>query len=84
MIMAVENFAVLPASKQREVAVQLLNTINTNNIFSGDTNFEIVSVEADDVTGGLVIAVSLANPMPVARSASWTCALHRQTYTRRT
>lgn len=70
----IENFAALPAKEQMEFAVALLKTINSENIFSSETKFEITNVEADDLTGGLMIEVSQTNPIEVSREASWSCS----------
>jgi hypothetical protein len=69
----IENFVVLPAKEQLEFAAKLLETINSKNLFSDNTNFEIISVEADELTGGLWIEVSHTNPIEVSREATWTC-----------
>ena len=70
----IENFAVLPAKEQREFAEALVKTINSENIFSSETKFEITEVNADEITGNLMIEVSHPNPIEVWRSASWTAA----------
>lgn len=70
----IENFAALSAQEQKEFAVALLKTINSENIFSSETNFELTNVEANDFTGGLIIEVSHTNPIEVSRPATWTCA----------
>jgi hypothetical protein len=67
----IENFAALPAKEQREFATALIKTINSESIFSADTNFEITGVEADDLTGGLWIEVSHPDPINVPRKATW-------------
>ena len=69
----VENFAALSAEEQREFAETLLATINTEKTFSDDTKFELTRVEADDLTGGLIVEASIANPIHVGRSATWSC-----------
>lgn len=69
----IENFAALSDKEQMEFAVALLKTINSEFIFSSDTEFEIVEVNADDLTGGLAIEVSHTNPIEVSREATWTC-----------
>lgn len=69
----IENFAALPVKEQIEFATALLKTINSEKIFTDDTTFEITGVEANDLTGGLEIEVSHANPIEVRREATWTC-----------
>lgn len=70
----IENFAALSAQEQREFANSLIKTINSENIFSSDVAFEIINVEADDISGGLMIEVShTPHPIEVSRNAIWTC-----------
>ena len=69
----IENFAALPINKQRSFAASLVNKINSENLFSNDTKFEITGVSADDLTGGLVVEVSHTSPIKVSRKATWTC-----------
>lgn len=69
----IENFAALPVNEQRSFAASLVNKINSENLFSNDVKFEITSVGADDLTGGLVVEVSHTSPIEVSRKATWTC-----------
>ena len=69
----IENFAALSVQEQREFAAGLLTKINSEHIFSEDTLFELVDIEADDLTGGLVIEVSHPVDIEVSRKATWTC-----------
>jgi hypothetical protein len=69
----VENFAAVPAKEQREFATALVNKVNTEGIFTKDAKFEIVDIYADDITGGLVVELSHAEPIEVTRKATWTC-----------
>jgi hypothetical protein len=69
----IENFAVLPEKEQREFAEALLKTINSEGIFTSDTDFELTDFEADEITGGLWIAVINTTPIEVPRKATWTC-----------
>jgi hypothetical protein len=73
MIMTIENFAAIPFQEQMKFAEALLKTINSENTFTSDTNFEIDSVEADELTGGLAIRVSHPDTIDVSREATWTC-----------
>ena len=69
----IENFAALSTQDQKAFAAALLKIINIDSIFSSDTNFELVSVEADDITGDLIINVSQTDVIEVSREATWTC-----------
>lgn len=69
----IENFAALPYKEQREFAAGLLTKINSEHIFSEDTLFELVDIEADDLTGGLIIEVSHPDYIEVSREATWAC-----------
>lgn len=69
----IENFSALSTQEQSEFAATLLNKINSENIFTADTNLEIASVEAYDLTGGLVILLSHPDSIEVSRKATWTC-----------
>ncbi len=70
----IENFAVLPAKEQTEFATALLKTINSESIFTTDAKFEIYNIEADELTGGLMIEVSHGeDTIEVSREAAWFC-----------
>ena len=69
----IENFAALSAQEQREFANSLVKTINSESIFSSEVDFEITRIEADDLTGSLMIEVSHTNAIEVPRKATWTC-----------
>ena len=69
----IENFAVLSPEEQIEFATALVKTINSESTFISNNPFEITGVEADDITGGLTIDITHANPIEVRRDASWTC-----------
>ena len=68
----VENFAAISEKEQRDFAEALIKTINSEGIFSSDTNFEITSVVSDDTTGELVIFVENTSPIEVTRQAVWS------------
>ena len=70
----VENFAELSAPEQYEFAAKLLNTINSEHIFTSDTDFEILNVEVSEYSGDLRIDVSHTNLIDVPRKAVWTCS----------
>ena len=70
----IENFAALSVQEQLKFAEALIKTINSESIFTSDTNFELAGIEADEFTGGLSITVSLANPIEISRKATWHAA----------
>lgn len=67
----IENFAALSAQKQREFAAALIKTINSESTFISNITFDLVNVEADDMTGGLLIEVSHEPMIEVTRKATW-------------
>lgn len=69
--MIIENFATLSVEEQISFAKTLIDKVNTEKIFTEETNFEFQDVEPDDVTGGLWVSASLANPITVRRKATW-------------
>ena len=76
----IENFAELSAEEQSKFAASLLNTINSERLFSAETDFKVGHVEADDLTGELVIEVSLVGHIEVSREATWTCTDSAEAY----
>lgn len=70
----IENFDAISVQEQMKFAEALLNTINSESIFSDQTNFELSDVEAAAFTGGLYIGVKQTNPIEVERKAVWTAA----------
>lgn len=68
----IENFAALSAQEQREFANSLVKTINSEKTFA-DIMFKIDAVEADDLTGGLLIELSHEDAFELNRKATWTC-----------
>lgn len=68
----VENFAALSFEEQKKFAEALLKTINSESIFSSDTDFEITGIVTDDTTGELVIFVENTSPIEVTRQAVWS------------
>ena len=67
----IENFAALSEIEQRNFAEALLKTINSENIFTSDTNFELEKVEASDFDGGCTIFINQTNPIEVTRQGTW-------------
>lgn len=74
----IENFAVLSEQEQRKFAEALVKTINSEHTFIDNTTFEIVNVEADDISGGLMIEVSHEPLIEVKREATWYCDSEEQ------
>ncbi len=70
----IENFAALSVQEQRTFAESLLKMINSENIFSSDTLFEIIEVEADELDGSLRIDVSHTDDIEIVREATWQAA----------
>ena len=69
----IENFAALSAEEQRKFAEALVATINSESTFTNETNFKVLSVEADDTTGELIIEIDHEDLIDIRREASWTC-----------
>jgi hypothetical protein len=69
--MVIENFAVLSAEEQINFAETLLEKLNSEKMFTDETNFVFEEVEHNDVTGGLWIFASIANPISIKRKATW-------------
>ena len=78
--MVIENFAALSVEEQIKFAKTLLEKINSENIFTEETNFEFQDVEPDDVTGGLWVSASIANPIGVSRNATWEAGDEDEAY----
>ncbi len=68
----IENFATLSEKEQREFAEALIKTINSESIFTDQTDFKITNVEPYDHTGELLIEVEPTHPIEVSRPAAWT------------
>ena len=73
--MIIENFNLLSQEELETFATDFVKKINEANILSGDIEFKIDSVESNEITGDLYIAVSNTDDylLPVVRSATWTC-----------
>jgi hypothetical protein len=74
--MVIENFAELSFEEQKKFAEALVKTINTENTFTDQTNFKVESIEADEMTGGLIIVLEHEGTINVYRDASWSCTYH--------
>jgi hypothetical protein len=70
----IENFATLSAKEQLEFAEALVKTINSESTFTDETNFKVLSVEADDTTGDLMIEIDHEDFISVPRAATWSCS----------
>lgn len=68
----IENFAALSVQEQRDFAETLVKTINTEKTFT-DYELKVETVEADDMTGGLVIELAHEELIEITRNATWTC-----------
>lgn len=70
----IENFAELSFEEQKKFAETLVNTINSEHTFTADTDFKLSGVEADELSGGLIIMLDHDDLIEVSREATWTCA----------
>lgn len=70
----IENFAELSAKEQQDFAAAIVKTINSEHIFTSETDFEVAKVEIDDFTGGLMIEVTHTDYFEVERDATWEVA----------
>lgn len=71
--MIIENFAELSEKEQLDFAQKIIDKINADFIFTGDTKFTISEVYADELSGDLNIEIDHEDYIEVAREASWTC-----------
>lgn len=71
----IENFAALSFEEQMKFAEAIVKTINSESIFTDDTDFTISGVEADDLTGSLIINIEHDDLIEVPRKASWECGV---------
>lgn len=71
--MVIENFAELSFEEQKKFAEALVKTINTENTFTDQVDFKVESIEADEMTGGLIIVLEYEGTINVDRDASWSC-----------
>lgn len=69
----IENFAELSFEEQKNFAEALVKTINSENTFTNEVNFKVTEVEADEMTGGLIIELEHEDIIEVDRKATWTC-----------
>ena len=71
--MTIENFAAVSFEEQKAFAEALVKTINSESTFTDQTDFKVTGVEADEMTGGLVIILEPEDTFEVVREATWTC-----------
>ena len=76
----IENFAELSYEEQRKFAEAIVRTINSENIFTDATDLQISDVEADELSGGLVILIEHTNTIEVSRAATWQCEYEEDVY----
>ena len=69
--MVIENFAALSTKEQHEFADKLLKTINSEKAFL-DAELIIEDVEADELSGDLVIMASTTEAVEVDREGTWS------------
>ena len=70
----IENFAELSAEELKKFAEALVKTINSENIFTAETNFNVISVDVDELSGGLTIVLDHDDLIEVQRAVDWTCS----------
>lgn len=70
----IENFAELSFEEQKKFAEALVKTINSENIFTGETDFKVSGVEVDELSGNLIIIIDHDDLIEVRREATWTCS----------
>lgn len=70
----IENFAALSEQEQKAFAEALIKTINSESTFSSETDFKLLEIEADEMTGGLYIKTITTSPIEARCKASWTAA----------
>ena len=69
----IENFAELSFEEQKKFAEALVKTINSESTFTDQVDFKVTKVEADEMTGGLVIELEHEDAIEVERDATWQC-----------
>lgn len=72
--MVIENFSALSQEELKQFAEKLLDKINTENIFSKETDFRFSdsdAIWADEMTGDLIIALDTVDDVYVAVKATW-------------
>lgn len=75
----IENFSALSVEEQLKFAEALVKTLNSEATFIDGVSLSVKKVEADDMTGGLIIEVSHDPKIEVARNADWTCDSEEET-----
>lgn len=68
----IENFAALSEPELKTFAEELVKVVNDKGVFTDWANFTVTEVEADDLTGSLLIYISHgADLLDVTRPATW-------------
>ena len=67
----IENFAELSFEEQKKFAEALVKTLNSEHTFIDYADFKVSKVEADDLTGDLIIELEHDDPIYVSRKADW-------------
>jgi hypothetical protein len=70
----IENFAELSFEEQKKFAEALVETINSECTFTDQVDFKVTKVEANEMTGGLVIDLEHEDTIEVERDATWQCS----------
>lgn len=74
--MVIENFAILSTKEQHEFADKLLKTLNSEKTFL-DVELVIEEVEADELSGDLVIMASTTEAVEAERNGTWATGYSR-------
>lgn len=69
----IENFCAISETEQRNFADALVKTINSERIFTDETDFTVRAVEADQSTGDLIIELDHNDLISIVREATWSC-----------
>ena len=67
----VKDFTELSVAEQIKLAKSLIEKIDSEKIFTDETNFEFQDVDLDNTSKGLCISISTSNPIRISREASW-------------
>jgi hypothetical protein len=76
----IENFSAISAEERLAFAEALVKTVNSENIFTSDTNFKVLEVDADETTGDLYIILETDDLVLVERDATWSCGDEEEAY----
>ena len=77
----VYDFNALTTEALQQFAEELIQKINSDHTFTSEVNFTLEDVEADELTGNLLISISHDDGnFQVARKATWTCGSDDEAY----